>query len=126
MQPHDPDFMARGELSTLGLIPWQQGYARIVCTGYVRNKPYPYDTRWILTQQTRRLAERGWKLNTGMEPEFVLLNRRADGSVCVADETDTLDKPCYDYKGLAGSRVFPGAAGRFAAAGRDRRLSNRP
>jgi glutamine synthetase len=106
MEPHSPDYMARGELNTLGLVPWQPGYARIVCTGYVNNKPYPYDTRWILTQQMNRLAERGWTLNTGLEPEFMLLARNPDGTVASADETDALDKPCYDYKGLSRSRVF--------------------
>jgi glutamine synthetase len=106
MQPHHPDYMARGELSTLSRVPWQPGYARIVCTGYVNNQPYPYDTRWILNQQMKRLAERGWTLNTGLEPEFMLMSRNPDGTVCSADETDTLDKPCYDYKGLSRSRVF--------------------
>jgi glutamine synthetase len=106
MQPHHPDYMARGELNTLSLVPWQPGYARIVCTGYVNNQPYPYDTRWILNQQMKRLAERGWTLNTGLEPEFMLMSRKPDGTVCSADETDTLDKPCYDYKGLSRSRVF--------------------
>ncbi len=106
MQPHHPDYMARGELNTLCLVPWQPGYARIVCTGHVNSKPYPYDTRWILTQQINRLAQRGWTLNTGLEPEFMLLARRPDGAVCSADDTDTLDKPCYDYKGLSRSRVF--------------------
>src|SRR5271168_3158177 len=76
MEPHSPDYMARGELNTLTLVPWQPGYARIVCTGYVNNKPYPYDTRWILNQQMKRLAERGWTLNTGLEPEFMLLSRK--------------------------------------------------
>jgi glutamine synthetase len=106
MQPHDPDYMARGELETLSLIPWQPGYARIVCTGHVKDKPYPYDTRWILRQQMARLAERGWTLNSGLEPEFMLLSRKADGSLGPSDDTDTLDKPCYDYKGLSRSRVF--------------------
>ncbi len=60
MQPHDPDYMARGELSTLGLVPWQPGYARIICTGHVNGKPYPYDTPWILlpADETARMAER--------------------------------------------------------------------
>jgi glutamine synthetase len=90
----------------LSLIPWQPGYARIVCTGYVKDKPWPYDTRWVLNQQMKRLTERGWKLNTGLEPEFMLLCRKPDGSVESADASDTLDKPCYDYKGLARSRAF--------------------
>ena len=105
-EPHDPDYMAVGDLSTLTLVPWQTGYARIVCNGRVRNEPWPYDTRHILLQQTARLAERGWTLNVGLEPEFMLLACRPDGSYGPADASDTLDKPCYDYKGLSRSRAF--------------------
>jgi len=43
----------------------------------------------------------------GIEPEFMLLGRRPDGSVAPFDGTDTLDNPCYDYKGLAGASEFP-------------------
>ena len=105
-EPHDPDFMAVGDLDTLTLVPWQPGFARIVCTGRVNGQPYPFDTRYILQQQVKRLDERGWTLNTGLEPEFMLLNRNPDGSIRPADDTDTLEKPCYDYKGLSRSRAF--------------------
>ena len=105
-EPHDPDFMAVGDLDTLTLVPWQPGYARIVCNGRVNGEPYPFDTRTILQQQVNRLEQRGWTLNTGLEPEFMLLSRNPDGSVRPADDTDTLEKPCYDYKGLSRSRAF--------------------
>ena len=104
--PHDPDFMAVGDLETLSLVPWQPGYARIVCDGRVSGKVWPYDTRYILSQQIKRMEERGWTFNTGLEPEFMLLVRNDDGSVRPADDTDRLDKPCYDYKGLSRSRGF--------------------
>lgn len=105
-EPHDADYMAVGDLSTLSLVPWQPGYARIVCDGRVRQKPWPFDTRNILIEQLAKLAERGWTMNTGLEPEFMLLCRRPDGSIAPADTSDTLEKPCYDYKGLSRSRVF--------------------
>ncbi len=105
-QPHDPDFMAVGDLSTLSLMPWQPGYARIVCDGRVSGRPWRYDTRHVLKEQLRALGERGWTLNTGLEPEFMLLRRIEDGSIQPADPTDLLDKPCYDYKGLSRSRHF--------------------
>lgn len=104
--PHDADYMAVGDLSTLSLVPWQPGYARIVCDGMVHGEPWPFDTRLVLREQIARLAERGLKINTGLEPEFMLLQRKPDGSFCVADESDALDKPCYDYKGLSRSRAF--------------------
>src|ERR1700687_4130827 len=75
-EPHDPDYMAVGDLATLSLVPWQPGYARIVCNGRVRKKTWAFDTRYILQQQIARLADRGWLLNTGLEPEFMLLNKR--------------------------------------------------
>ena len=105
-KPHDPDFMAVGDLSTLSVVPWQPGYARIVCDGLVNGQPWQYDTRRVLKDQLERLGERGWTLNTGLEPEFMLLQRAPDGSIQPSDATDLLDKPCYDYKGLSRSRAF--------------------
>ncbi|MEH6358123.1 MAG: type III glutamate--ammonia ligase [Pseudomonadales bacterium] len=106
MEPHDPDFMARGDLSTLTLLPWQPGYARIVCVGHVNDVVHEYDSRAVLMKQVARLAERGYTLNTGLEPEFFLLVKDEDGNVVVPDESDTLDKPCYDYKGLSRQRHY--------------------
>jgi glutamine synthetase len=104
MGPEGPDYMAVGDLSTLSLIPWMPGYARLICNGVVNRKSYPYCSRVALKAQTARLEERGYRLFTGIEPEFMLLSRRADGSLGPADPTDDLDKPCYDYKGLYRTR----------------------
>ncbi len=106
MQPHESDFMARGDLATLSIVPWQPGYARIACTGFVDDKPHPLDSRYVLQRQLERLAERGWTLNTGLEPEFCLFQRNGNGGLRPEDPSDTLDKPCYDYKGLSRSREF--------------------
>ena len=100
MGPHGPEYTALGDLSTLALMPWMPGYARIACDGHVLGKPYEYCPRVALRAQVQRLNELGWTLNTGIEPEFMLLERRADGSLAPFDGSDTLDKPCYDYKGL--------------------------
>jgi glutamine synthetase len=104
MGPEGPDYMAVGDLSTLQDIPWMPGYARIVCNGVVNKKSYPYCSRVALQAQIARLTERGLTLYTGIEPEFMLLSRGADGSLRPADPTDNLDKPCYDYKGLFRTR----------------------
>ena len=104
MGPEGPDYMAVGDLSTLQDIPWMPGYARIVCNGVVNKKSYPYCSRVALQAQIARLTERGLTLFTGIEPEFMLLSRGADGSLGPADPTDNLDKPCYDYKGLFRTR----------------------
>jgi glutamine synthetase len=107
IEPHGPDYMAVGELGTLSLVPWQPGYARIVCDGHVHGKPWAYDTRVTLKQQTARLAAVGMSLLTGLEPEFSLLKRSSvTGKVVPCEDSDTLTKPCYDYKGLSRSRAF--------------------
>ncbi|MFK4752817.1 MULTISPECIES: type III glutamate--ammonia ligase [Oceanospirillaceae] len=106
MEPHGPDFLARGDLASLTTVPWQPGYARIACDGYVNNQPHPYDSRVVLKNQLKRLDDKGWTLNTGLEPEFSLFKRNADGTLGPVDDTDNLDKPCYDYKGLSRSREF--------------------
>jgi glutamine synthetase len=103
--PETPDYMAVGDLSTLSLVPWMPGYARIVCEGHMRGEPWHYDPRVVLKKQAERLKERGWTLYTGLEPEFYLLSRE-NGKLGPADTTDDLEKPCYDYKGLARQRSF--------------------
>ena len=106
IEPHGPDFMARGDLSTVQLVPWQPGLARIVCEGHVNGEPWAYDSRVVLKTQTARLAERGLTLYTGLEPEFSLLKRTTDGGIEPCDASDTLAKPCYDYKGLSRTRAY--------------------
>ena len=104
MSPEGPDYMAIGDLSTLQDIPWMPGYARIICNGSVNRKPWPYCSRVALQKQIDRLDKRGLTMFTGIEPEFMLLRRREDGTLGPADATDDLDKPCYDYKGLYRTR----------------------
>ncbi len=106
MGPHGPDLMVVGDPSTLRVLPWQPGYAAIQGAGHVQGQPYPFDTRVALQNQLARLAARGMRLYTGIEPEFMLLRRDADGRVAPFDATDTLEKPCYDYKGLVRSAPF--------------------
>jgi glutamine synthetase len=106
MGPHGPDYMAVGDLSTLHAIPWMPGYARMTTIGHVHGKPYPYDSRWVLKTQLEELAKKGLTMYIGIEPEFMLLKRRENGGIDLCDGTDTLEKPCYDYKGLARSSTF--------------------
>jgi glutamine synthetase len=66
----------------------------------VAGEPFDACPRQVLKRQVARLAERGWTLRTGIEPEFFLLRRTADGGIAPADAQDALDKPSYDLKTL--------------------------
>ena len=106
IEPHGPDYMAVGDHATLSVVPWQPGYARVVCDGHVHKKPWGHDPRVNLKSQIARLSQRGWTFYTGLEPEFSLLKKNVQGQIVPCDDTDTLAKPCYDYKGLSRARAF--------------------
>ncbi|MDZ4237785.1 MAG: type III glutamate--ammonia ligase [Hydrogenophaga sp.] len=106
MKPQDPEYLLRADLSTLTLMPWMPGYACIRGTGVVAEQAYEMDTRNLLAAQTARLADRGWRLMTGLEPEFYLVKRDANGAVVPFDSTDTLARPTYDYQGLTRNAAF--------------------
>jgi glutamine synthetase len=99
------EYYGRGDPATARALPWMPGYARIVCDGFVAGEPFDACPRQVLRRQIARLAERGWTLQTGIEPEFFLLRRTAQGFE-PADPLDRLAKPSYDLKSLARQHDF--------------------
>lgn len=85
---------------SLQLLPFLPGVAHAVCDGYAGGQPLDTCSRQVLKRQVARLAERGWTLWVGVEPEFFLLQRGSDGRWCTWDAQDQLDKPSYDLKSL--------------------------
>jgi glutamine synthetase len=95
------EYWGRGDASTACTLPWLPGVARVVCDGVVGAEPFDACPRQVLRRQIARLAERGWSMQTGIEPEFFLLRRTADGGIAPFDDRDRLSKPSYDLKSLA-------------------------
>jgi glutamine synthetase len=94
------EYYARGDAHTVKLLPWLPGVACIVGDGFVDGQPFDACPRQVLHRAVARLAERGWQLRTGIEPEFFLLKRGPAGQWLPADDADRLDKPSYDLKSL--------------------------
>lgn len=92
------EYYGRADLTSLQAMPWLPGYARVVLDGHVGGKPFDVCPRQILRKQVARLAERGWTLNAGLEPEFFLLQPKPDGAD--SEPGDVLEKPSYDTKSL--------------------------
>lgn len=105
LKPHDSEYMVRCELDTLRITPWRPEYASMFGTGLVDDEEHGFDTRNVLRGQLDRLAKMGLKLNTGMEPEFILLKEQ-DSELVPFDESDSLAKAAYDYRGLSRGRAF--------------------
>jgi glutamine synthetase len=98
--PSDPDIAAIPDLDSFTLVPWQPNLARFACDVTVEGEPWAYCPRTILRRQVARAKELGYDFKIGIELEYFLIKRREDGSIAIADDQDTLDKPCYDMAGL--------------------------
>jgi glutamine synthetase len=102
--PHSHDMLARADLSTYTPLPYQSGVARFAADLYVDDLPHPYCPRVNLRRMLQAAKERGYLFNVGVEPEFFLVAKNADGSIRGWDpnSVDDLPKACYDYKGISG------------------------
>ena len=105
---HGPrsEYFGRVLPETLRPLPFMPGVAHAVCDGFAGGEPLDTCSRQVLKRQTERLRERGWTLWVGIEPEFFLLKRGADGRWTVADEQDRLDKPSYDLQAIGRNFAF--------------------
>jgi glutamine synthetase len=111
--PHEPDIMARPDLASFTPVPWQPDLARFACNVYVEGQEWPYDPRTILRRQLERARAKGFVLKMGLELEFFLVRQKEDGAIEIADPLDTLEKPCYDLKGLTRNYDFLSTTSRY-------------
>ena len=101
--PHSHDMMARIDLSTYSVAPWTDGVARVASDLYVDGEPYMYCARQNFKRVLSIAEKKGYIFNVGIEPEHFLVTKDEKGSINVYDphNVDTLDKPCYDFKGIS-------------------------
>jgi glutamine synthetase len=111
--PNDPDLAAIPDLTSFTPVPWEPTLARFACDIRVEGQEWPYDPRTILRRQLERARAKGYEFMIGMELEYFLLRQREDGTIEVADSLDTLEKPCYDLKGLTRNYEFLGTVSRY-------------
>ena len=105
---HGPrsEYYARVQLETLQPLPFMPGVAHGVCDGYAGGQPLESCSRQVLKRQLALLKQRGWTLWVGIEPEFFLLRRDAQGRWTGADSQDQLDKPSYDLRSIHRNQGF--------------------
>ena len=101
--PHSHDMLAKVDLDTYTLVPWEKGLARFSGDLFVDEEPYMFDPRQHLKNTLNKLRDDGLEFYVGIEPEHFLVEKKSDGGIQVwdPDNLDTLDKPCYDFKGIA-------------------------
>jgi len=104
--PSDPDIAAIPDLASFTPVPWEPTLGRFACDVYVEGEEWPYCPRTILRHLLDRARRKGYELKIGLELEYFLVRQREDGSIELADPLDTLEKPCYDLKGLTRNYDF--------------------
>ena len=103
------DFTMRPDLTTLRLVPWQEGTAMCVCDLHWEDgSPVAASPRQVLSRQLERLAGRGWTANASTELEFLLF-RETYESAWHKGYRDLEPANLYnlDYSLLATARVEP-------------------
>jgi glutamine synthetase len=98
--PHDPDMVSLPDFQSLTVVPWRKNLAWVAGNVHVNGAAWPYCPRTILQRQLARAREQGYLFNVGVEAEFMLLQRTAQGDYVPWDTLDTLGKPCYDLRAL--------------------------
>ena len=105
--PHDPDLSCVPQAdSTVFPLPWKPGLAWIAGNLQSDGQNWDYCPRTILSRALDDAKAKGFTLMTGVEPEFFLVDRKADGTLGIADAADTLSKPCYGQLSLLRNADF--------------------
>src|SRR3954471_21327948 len=112
--PSDPDIAAMPDLNSFTRVPWQPNLARFACDVTVEGEAWPYCPRTILRNAVARAAKLGFSLKMGLEAEFFLVRKDADGQLVVDDPLDTSEQPCYDAKALYRNYEFLTTLSRYA------------
>jgi glutamine synthetase len=112
-QPSDPDIAAIPDLRSFTPVPWEPTLARFACDIHVDGEEWPYDPRTILRRQLDKARAKGFEFMMGLELEYFLLRQTPDGGIELADPLDTLEKPCYDLKGLTRNYDFLTTVSRY-------------
>lgn len=97
MTPAHPDMFALPDPDSLIQLPWKPQVAWLASDLYMDGKPVAASPRVALKRQVARAKERNWRLKTGVECEYFLI--QPDGSG-ISDPRDTQAKPCYDQSAL--------------------------
>ncbi len=97
MTPADPDMLAVPDPESLIILPWQRDVGWLAADLWMGGVEVEQCPRIILKRQLAKMAESGYRMKTGVECEYMLLEQ--DGKN-IHDARDSQEKPCYDQTAL--------------------------
>ncbi|MSO92672.1 MAG: type III glutamate--ammonia ligase [Rhodospirillales bacterium] len=97
MTPAHPDMFAKPDPDSLIVLPWKPEVAWLAADLWMDGKEVEASPRVLLKRQLERAAKLGYRMKTGVECEYFLIN--PDGTA-ISDARDVQPKPCYDQTAL--------------------------
>jgi len=97
MTPADPDMFGIPDPDSLTILPWKPEVAWLAADLWMDGKEVEASPRVALKSQDALARKKDYRLKTGVECEFIIIN--PDGTT-ISDERDIQEKPCYDQSAL--------------------------
>ncbi len=97
MTPADSDMFGVPDPDSLIQIPWNPEIGWLASDLWMNGKEVEASPRVALKKQIAKAQSRGYRVKTGVECEYFLVNQ--DGTA-ISDSYDTQTKPCYDQQAL--------------------------
>jgi len=97
MTPAHPDMFAIPDPDSLVQLPWQPEVGWLAGDLWMDDAPVEQAPRVALKRQIERAAKAGYRMKSGVECEYFLIQPDASG---ISDPRDTQSKPCYDQAAL--------------------------
>ena len=97
MTPAHPDMFGVPDPDSLIQLPWKPEVAWLASDLWMAGKPVEASPRVALKRQIEAAAKKGYRVKSGVECEFFLVNESGDA---LSDPGDREEKPCYDQAAL--------------------------
>ena len=97
MTPAHPDMFAIPDPDSLMQLPWKPEVAWLAGDLHMDGQVVEASPRVALKRQVDKAAKKGYRLKTGVECEYFIIN--TDGTD-ISDPGDIQQKPCYDQSAL--------------------------
>lgn len=69
-----PNLIVVPDPATFRVLPWAEGVGWVLCDEYFTSGvPFHFSPRQLLKRQLKRLSDRGWRMQVGLEVEWYLL-----------------------------------------------------
>ena len=97
MTPADPDMFGIPDPDSLIQLPWKPEVAWLAADLWMNGKEVEASPRIILKRQIEQAQRKGYRMKTGVECEYFLINPEG---TAISDPRDIQEKPCYDQTAL--------------------------